>query len=252
MRSLKHSPIALILCAGLGEKWNGYLGIPKQLIQFGGEAILVRTVRLLRKAGTKRVIIATHDPRLELAGCEIYKPSKRQWTVETLLSTRSVWGRDTVVLLGDVFYSRQALRTILGYNGDFMIFGRNSASRVSGKPWREIFGLKFKECMHASLGDQLERLIQAADSHGKRGILWDLHDSLSGLPKDRPWRSDQAIFTKIYDETEDFDCPWDYERVKGRYAYFASENPVARRGAYYWLMYIRPILSKIKRIIKNI
>ena len=52
---------AIILNAGLGTKWDNYLGIPKQLIKIGDETILERTVRLVRQMGIDDIISVTNN-----------------------------------------------------------------------------------------------------------------------------------------------------------------------------------------------
>jgi choline kinase len=49
MPSSEH-PSVFILCAGRAERWNNYLGIPKQLIAFNNESLLDRTIRLIKSA----------------------------------------------------------------------------------------------------------------------------------------------------------------------------------------------------------
>src|SRR3989344_5076738 len=57
-----------ILCAGDGDRWNDYLGVPKQLITFAGEKLIERSARLVteRRQGG-RVYCVTRDPRISVS-----------------------------------------------------------------------------------------------------------------------------------------------------------------------------------------
>lgn len=106
---------ALILCAGNGSRWGEYLGVPKQLITINNETLLDRTVRLLNKNGNNNIEIVFNDHRVMLNHCAFYRPSKSQWIVETLLSTRDLWKGQTIILLGDVFYTERAIQLSLAF-----------------------------------------------------------------------------------------------------------------------------------------
>ena len=59
------SACVVIMCAGNGTRWNNYLGVPKHLINIGGETLIERVVRLLRNnnVGDIYITVKDNDPR---------------------------------------------------------------------------------------------------------------------------------------------------------------------------------------------
>lgn len=71
-------PRVLILCAGDGERWGEYLGVPKQLAPIRGVPLLLRTAgQVVSHFGVLPVVV-TRDPRLHVAGCEVFYPEHRR------------------------------------------------------------------------------------------------------------------------------------------------------------------------------
>ncbi len=67
---------AVILCAGTGDRWNNYLGIPKQLIEIGGETLLDRAIRLLKRDGVSDIHVVTHNQLLKQEGIKNIRTRK--------------------------------------------------------------------------------------------------------------------------------------------------------------------------------
>ena len=170
----------IILCAGEQTRW-GDPNNPKQLVDVGGEPLLARIVRQCRRAGHEPVIV-THDERLLLSE-KVYTPGKRRWTIETLLSTRFMWDDRTVVLLGDVIYTRDALDKILASRELFQVFGRKELRyRLVGR-YYEIFALSFDQTQAGRVEDTLKRAVHMKEdgqiSWGKLRVLYEMW---CGLP----------------------------------------------------------------------
>lgn len=142
---------AVILCAGTGDRWNNYLGIPKQLIEIGGETLLDRAIRLLKRDGVSDIHVVTHNQLLKQEGIKTFAPEKYEWTVESLLSTRTLWKEKTLVLLGDVFYTNKAMHRIVTSPNSIGVFGRSGASKCTFKTTGEIFALSFIPLLSALL-----------------------------------------------------------------------------------------------------
>lgn len=203
--------VVITLCAGEQERW-GDNGNPKQLVDVGGEPLLARLVRQCRRAGHEPVIV-THDERLTLSD-RTYVPGKRRWTVETLLSTRFMWGDRTVVLLGDVVYTRDALDKILSSREPFQVFGRKELRyRLAGR-YYEIFALSFDQTQAERVEDTLNRAISMIEN-GKAGWgkLRLLYELWCGLPLGE-FAHEDVVFYPIEDATEDIDAPEDYEQFR--------------------------------------
>ena len=98
----------LILCAGEARRFGGEV---KQLLTIGSDTILGRT---LKQTAHMDPVVVTHLEEIKQASPRWFEPEHRQYTVDTLRSTRKLWGHVTVVLLGDVLYSDETMRDILG------------------------------------------------------------------------------------------------------------------------------------------
>lgn len=90
----------LILAAGKAVRIGG---IQKQLIRpFGTWSIIGRIDRMVRERGYVPTVVSNDMDRA-------FRPQHSTYTVDTLLSTKELWGFKTVVLLGDVIYSNDLL-----------------------------------------------------------------------------------------------------------------------------------------------
>jgi MobA-like NTP transferase domain len=236
---------AVILCAGTGDRWNNYLGIPKQLIEIGGETLLDRTVRLLKREGVSEIYVITHNQLLIREGIKIFSPDEYKWTVESFLSTRTLWKDKTLVLLGDVFYTNKAMHRIVTSPNSIGVFGRPGASKCTFKTTGEIFALSFDS---SSIDSVVEHLTKAREhaKQGGRGKLWEFYRSLVGFPL-QEHRVESEIFLTVNDFTDDFDSPEEYRGVIARYQRITSLNPLKRLAMLGWVE-VRYYLKCIKII----
>jgi len=245
----------LILCAGDGTRWDNYLGVPKQLIPINGEPLLNRTLRLLCDHGYNDIAIIAHDNRLNLKGVEFFKPPQFRWTIETLLSTQPLWAEKTIVLLGDVFYTNQALATILSSNQGVHVYGRHGQNLFTYTPHGELFAISFEENDHYKMKKHLNIARSDAFSGG-RGKIWEFYRSLAGFPLNEhkkplnEQRKEDEIFISIHDLTDDIDRPKEYDKVIKRYSYAASNNPLKRVLINCWIYGMSP-LKKFLRPVRN-
>lgn len=246
----------LILCAGDGTRWNNYLGVPKQLISINEEPLLKRTVRLLCENGCSNITIISHDDRLNIEGCDFFKPPRYRWTVETLLSTCPLWAKKTLVLLGDVFFTKQAMTTITMPSQGIHVYGRFGLNIFTFTGHGELFAISFDKSNHYKIKEHLN----IARSHalsGGRGKLWEFYRSLAGFPLNEHKKEDK-IFTSIHDFTDDIDSPEEYDKIKKKYTYVASKKPLKQILLYctiipflYLKSFLRPVKNYTLRLISN-
>lgn len=222
-KNVSTSNVVLLLCAGDGTRWGEYLGVPKQLIGFGGEPLLSRTVRHLREFGVPtQPICVTHDPRLHLKHTVPFRPVASRWTVETLASTRPLWRDRTIVLLGDVFFTRRALRRVLRTEDEVVFFGRRWPSAYTMSDHGEIFALSFSQKRWDLVLRACATVARVAKAKQNAwGNLWDLYHTITGFPLGCTATEDN-MFTIIDDMTSDFDTPHAYTRCEVRYRWAAS------------------------------
>jgi hypothetical protein len=216
----------LILCAGSGSRWANHLGRPKQLLRIGDETLLERMVRQFRGAGLTDLHVVARNKEFRLPGCGFLNPGATRYTVQTLLATRELWSRRTIVLLGDVWYSNRAVKRIMACQVPLAFFGREHPSIITGCTWGELFALSFS----AEAADELTQHIAVATDdalHGGRGRLWQLYRSLAGLPLDSE-AVERRIFHRINDLTDDFDVPADWTMWRRRHRLATSASPTVR------------------------
>lgn len=158
---------ALILAQGDGRRWqrpDGMLplGVPKHLIEVDGEALLRRTVRLLRDRGVTDVVVAgPDDDRYRVEGARLVtlsEPRPSGTSMDKLLGGEELWdveGR-TTILWGDCYYTNAAMDAIVKCDSaEPHWFRRPGPSKVTGHRWDESFALTFLPGHH-------ERLLQLA------------------------------------------------------------------------------------------
>lgn len=221
----------LVGCAGGGSRWNLHLGIPKHFAPVEGETLIGRTVRQLNAVGVTPLLVAHSSTRLggmyELDGAEtVYVSADHAVSTDKYLCSRHLWspvGR-TIQLWGDVWYSDEALREILGWDaGEWRLFGRLTGSRVTGCGWAEPFALVF----HPGEYDLITHHLDVVTELWRDGVIdrcttWEWYRSMRGLTGPAVRRStpqdDLGHLTVVDDWTDDFDLPSDYQRWTARRA----------------------------------
>lgn len=198
----------IIACAGRvpDPKWGGHLGVPKHLALVGDEPLLGRTARqVLQHTSDIWVTCPAGDPRYQVAGVvrlahpdhragNEYDASRRWW---------SGAGR-TVLLLGDVCWTDQALATVMRFEPRRMRwFGRMGASKVTIARWGEIFAISWWPDHHQMIDVHLNQV--RASPRITRPPGWKLYRSLHGLPMGRHRKA--GDWTEIDDGTDDWDTP---------------------------------------------
>lgn len=185
----------LILCAGGARRFNGTL---KQLLPMGPETILHRICRQAAMRSKVNPVVVTHKDELKKAWSEWAEPSQREVTCDTFLSTKSLWEDRTVILLGDVIYSKPAMDAIMNCGADVMVFGDK---------W-EVFAVSFSD------KPKVEEALEEAKGHWP-GKLGQFYCALVKVPFNakrglRDQMEDWPHFHYIEDWTRDIDMEGQY------------------------------------------
>lgn len=232
----------IIPCAGMATRWHG--DRPKQLVKVLGEPILHRTVRLIREirpdANVSVIVKDTKDDWFKVPGARRVAakldPSRSQ--ADKFLSSRHLWSKTerTVVLWGDVFFTRDAMERILGFDEDWAMFARLGPSNVTGKDHKEPFGFSFTPEAIPTLDAGIQRCVDEA----RAGTLtawsgsWQVYKAAQGVLHKR-WSEltvDELEHVRVIDDaTDDFDYPQDWDEWCYRYANFTPEE-----RAYYGMV----------------
>lgn len=188
------------MCAGKGTRWGNYKGVPKHLIEINGETLLGRTTRLLKENGIK-YLITSEDERYKQYG-KVIPQSYHDCEVDRF---EPFTDREVVYLYGDVYYTEEAIKTIINTpTNDILFFGSNE----------EIFGVKIKNRkLFYEHKDRVKRLYLKGKIN--RCIGWEVYRSINNIPYNQHLITEH--YKLIQDETDDIDYPSDYEKfVKER------------------------------------
>lgn len=217
----------LIFCGGPLIMWKDADGIErsKQMMLFDGEPLLHRTVKQMTARGFSEqdIVIVTAHPKIHrvpgasVAVLDWGERPERKDIIFGLEWTRPYWGHDrTIMLLGDVFFTDEAIDEIVGYDGLYTNFLLDASNRNTGGPYAEIYAISFDgreglsvfmRYLQRALHDQRYGRAQATSAllpcvYGK---LWDCYTAKAakGSFPELP----TAPSTVINDFTDDFDTP---------------------------------------------
>jgi hypothetical protein len=197
----------LVLASGEQNRWEktGKPGPRKQLLPLNGETIIERIIRQCRDRGADPIVVTHHGDIMEERGAIFLPVRDRRWTVETLLSTAPHWRERTVILLGDVIYSKAVIDRIYKCRDPIRVFGNEL----------EIFGLSFSLDMWSDVSKALEVAIGHAENGGP-GKLRKFYQAYCGLNLDSPDMEKTIIdwVCHITDYTRDVDTPEDYATLR--------------------------------------
>jgi hypothetical protein len=203
----------IIGCAGPSKRWGNHTGVPKHLVKIDGVPLLHRTVKLLKGFGANDISILAFDDRYKIDGTQLISPTKTAFKNTALGHSAEYWSstRDSVLILGDVYFSQEAMRKIILHQGERINwFGRMGEGK-SGKRWPEIFAISIPPHRHQEMMDSFLAVSRAFQEQKiKRATGWECYRFLHGLPLNSNLFS--TDFTHIDDETEDFDYPPEYEQ----------------------------------------
>jgi hypothetical protein len=207
---------------------------PKHLLEVGGEPILTRTLRLLAAhigGASGSPVVVFGPPELMLAvGADadagLRHPLLGQildpgfCIVDGILAARPAWNEEgrTLVLLGDVVWSRAALATVIADTRPVVFTGTPVLSPSEG----EVFALGFDNpqamknlCMSCPCrvdGSRLRGFRHQQGGHLRR-LLWHLQEqqNLRLPPTTQTWHP--SVYLPIDDWTDDIDTPDDVARL---------------------------------------
>lgn len=195
----------LILAAGEGERWSNFEGVPKHLVDVEGEILLERTCKQFLKYTNDVTVVGPNDDRYRIDGTTLYVPpiNKPRWgEMGKFRSSHELWSpARTVLAYGDVYYTDEAIETIMTDTHEWKFFLRKGPSSVTGCEYREIFAFAFNGSQHQRIRDKIAKLIQNKSNNLAGGwalfseLVFDTHNYLY----------DNPFYREIDDWTEDFD-----------------------------------------------
>lgn len=194
----------IIMCGG-----DTLDGLPKQMAEVNGEALVERTIRILRQEGITDIAISTRNDDFERFGVPLLKHDNTYFNKHG----KNYWvdgfypSEDPVCyVFGDVYFSDEAIKTMVETQTDDVMFFASAPpfSVKYPKPWAEPFGFKvvnqehFKEAIK-----EVKRLCDSASFY-RHPVAWELWQVLKGT---RINFIDYSNYTVINDYTCDIDKP---------------------------------------------
>lgn len=172
----------IIMCGGPHVIYSNN---PRPLRVMFGETLVERTIRLLRKHGVQDIAISSNDERFEGLGVPVLHHTNCSGEEYHWLHCFYPTKYPVCYLMGDVFYSPAAIRTIVSkHTSDVEFFG--SAPPYSGhyiKPHSEPFAFKvvdterFWKCIREALDLESKHFFYRGAA-----ISWELWQVLRGTP----------------------------------------------------------------------
>lgn len=206
-----------ILCGGYYEKFT----TPKHLLEISGEAIVARTIRLLRENGVDDIVITATDKRFDSLGVERFEHENtyRQENGTQYgywLDAFYNFGEPTVYIFGDVYFSEEAIRTIVNYNSSGnILFGSALAANKLKMNWGEPFAYVVNDVDTFFDGIAAVKWLQDEGKTARMPVVWELYRYLNGLDVNIQEVKDDT-FKIIDDITIDVDSPEAYSELKGK------------------------------------
>lgn len=201
----------LIPCGGDGARWGDFRGTPKQLIDFDGTPLLELLAARLHAAGADSVGVVSADERFRVPGTVLLEPCRLSLgtDLDKLQTTRPHWqwaGR-TWIVWGDVWLSEAGARAMFEPDQPSIAwYGRSGRGMLTGKRYRELWGLSFEVDAQLELVEALMRANRRCLEQREKPLAWLV------LEERRRASGEPHELVEIDDRTEDFDYPRDLVR----------------------------------------
>ena len=210
----------IIMCGGTYKEWE----TPRQLTEIAGEPIVARTIRLLRDAGVDDIAISSDNTVFEQFGIPVLQ-HQNDFVVINHHSSSGYWSsafyptdESTCYIFGDVVFSPEAIKTIVDYEtDDIMFFGsKRPFAPQYPKPHEEPFAFKIVNTEHFREAIKEHKRLADAGTHWRHPIAWELWFIICG--KDPAQDLKNLIndnYVGIYDYSCDIDSHSDIDKFRG-------------------------------------
>lgn len=203
----------IIMCGGNYKDFK----TPKQLLEVNGERVVDRTIRLLRENGVNDIYISSNNPMFD--SCNAIRLEHNNTFVLENKSDKGFWldafypvNEPVCYLWGDVYFSDNAIKTIVNYKTDKdVLFGTSDALNIYHNNWGEPFAyiVNNVDNFFKAIEDVKQLFIQGKVK--RNPIVWELYRYLHNLDINIQTITDDYV--AIDDGTIDIDSPEDIKRV---------------------------------------
>ena len=202
----------IIMCGGTYHQWMQ----PRQLIRIRGEPNIERTIRLLRENGITDIAISSNNEIFDGFGVPVLH-HENSYTAFGKDDVTGLWveafyptEEPVCYLFGDVVFSPDAIRTIVGTSTDDIMFFASCPPFAPEyhKPYAEPFALKVVNQKHLQQSIEDVKRLYADGMLNRKPIMWELWQVIIGGD---PKTIDYGSYTAINDYTCDIDYPSEKE-----------------------------------------
>lgn len=184
---------------------------PRQLTIINGETLTGRTIRLLKENGVEDVIVTSHDKRFDNLGAKRYEPQNNNYDGKT---NKGYWldaftweflNEPVTYLFGDVYYSENAIKTIVETDTDSTLFfcTYKNTDRRYIKHHDEPLAYKVRDTETFKKHINIVKKMYDDGLTVRRPISWELYRSINGQDVNK------HVMTKNYVAINDESCDID-------------------------------------------
>lgn len=190
---------------------------PRQLIEINGEKLIQRTIRLLKENGIKDIIVTSHDKRFDNLGAVRYEPLFNDYKPK---ENKGYWlsafpieliDEPLTFLLGDVYYSENAIKTIVKTKTASILFfctsKKDGYSDKYIKHHDEPLGFKVEDYNLFKNSIYEVKKLKDLGKTNREPITWELYRFINNIDVNTHELKDNYI--PINDETCDIDTEKD-------------------------------------------
>ena len=194
--------------------------IPRQLTPIQGEPLIVRTIRLLKENGIEDIIITSHDKRFDNLGATRYESNNNNWDYNNETGywldafPLEILNEPTTYLFGDVYYSENAIKTILETPTDDILFFCTYENKSPLYIKEHDEPLAFKVTKIDKFKKHIKIVKKAKDDElcCREPITWELYRSIQG--QDINEHKMTKGYIAINDESCDIDTKYDIIKLE--------------------------------------
>ena len=209
--------VYIIMCGGNYRKWEEQEK-PRQLLEFKGETLVARIIRLLNENGIDNIAISSNNAIFEQFNVPVLKHDNSYDAIE-YNHCNGHWvdafyptSEEACYLFGDVIYSEEAIKTIVNTPTNDIEFFASAPpfDERFYKQWAEPFALKVVNQQHLRQAISLVKIYDQQGLFARKPIMWELWQVIKRTPLNK---IDYTNYTVINDYTCDIDDPSDIDKL---------------------------------------
>lgn len=205
----------IIAAAGEGSRWNNFRGTSKHFTAVEGEILINRTIRQFSHHSSDITVISKYP---EIPHVKVEPPKQGIWNdAAKVWSSNHLWSNTqrNIILFGDVWFSDEAVETIINNEKDICFFLRSTPSKVTNKPHKEIFAIAFNGEKIEEFRNVVQKVIEENKSGAGAYLIFRKICNLDNVSFKHHFKNN-SMYVEINDWTEDFDYPKDLTRWEKR------------------------------------